>query len=42
MDIDRNVKELESRKEALKTAEQKRQDVDSEMAKVKAALGKTD
>jgi hypothetical protein len=33
------LKELEARKEALKTADQKRQDVDAEMAKVKAALG---
>jgi hypothetical protein len=37
--LEKKVKELEARKDALKTAEQKRQDVDAELAKVKAALG---
>lgn len=39
--LEKKVKELQSRKDALKTAEQKRQDVDAELEKVKAALGQT-
>lgn len=39
--LEKKLKELQSRKEALKTAEQKRQDVDAELEKVRAALGKT-
>jgi hypothetical protein len=38
--LEKKLKELRARKETLKTAEQKRQDVDTEMAKIEAALGK--
>ncbi len=37
--LEKKLKELETRQEALKTADQKRTDVVAEMAKVKAALG---
>ncbi len=37
--LEKKLKELKARKETLKTAEQKRTDVDSEMLKIEKALG---